>query len=153
MPHTTIVSSPLPITFAVLALVPRSGQVLMVRRQGRDGWTLPAGRVLPGRCLILTARETLLRGTGYDRAVSETLAVSMDTDDSGTLTSFSYVLDGGSTPELPRYPRRLPEGAAWLPLRELGEPPALVQQAIVASAQGRRLPLLVNATRPNAAFS
>ncbi|UED86569.1 NUDIX domain-containing protein [Streptomyces profundus] len=152
MTITTILRSPVPIVFHVLATT-RSRHVLMVRDEEHGGWMLPAGVAAPGRCLILTARQTLWEATGYDRAVSEALAVSLDTDAGGTLNAVSYVLDGGETADVPRHPHHLPPDAAWLPTRELTHPPALVHRALIAAAQQRKLPLLINADRPEAAYT
>ncbi|WP_062205335.1 hypothetical protein [Streptomyces sp. NBRC 109706] len=153
MTTTTILRSPLPIVFHVLVTTCRSRHVLMVRDEEGGGWMLPAGVAAPGRCLILTARQTLLDSTGYDRAVSEALAVSLDTDAGGTLNALSYVLDGGETADVPRHPHHLPPNAAWLPKRELTHPPALVHRGMIAAAQHQKLPLLVNADRPEAAYT
>ncbi|SOD64027.1 hypothetical protein SAMN06297387_1146 [Streptomyces zhaozhouensis] len=150
--HTTILSSSVPIRFHILATVGVS-HVLMVRgeREGRDeGWVLPHGPLPQGRCMILTARELLASTTGLDRALSQVLAFSLDTDDSGELNGISYVLDGGHLPDLPSVDPK--DGASWVPMRELHEPPALYQYGIIAAAQGRPLPLLVNSDRPDAAF-
>ncbi|SOD66759.1 ADP-ribose pyrophosphatase YjhB, NUDIX family [Streptomyces zhaozhouensis] len=149
---TTINRSPIPITFHVLATT-QTNHVLMVRgtrEDGQEGWVLPHGRVPQGRCIILAAREALLEATGCDRTLSEVLAVSPTTDDAGTLNGLTYVLDGGVLPQLPA--REPKEGAGWVPLRELYEPPALYQYAIIATGQRRRLPLLINTDRPEAAF-
>ncbi|WP_062211448.1 NUDIX domain-containing protein [Streptomyces sp. NBRC 109706] len=152
MPRTTIVRSSLSITFHVLATT-RTNHVLMVRGSygGReDGWVLPNGRVPNGRCLILTARETLMETTGCDRALSDVYAVSPVTDEEGELTGLAYVLDGGHLPDLPS--NKPKDGASWVPLRELHEPPALYQYAIIAAGQRRKLPVLVNGDRPEATF-
>ncbi|WP_147472731.1 NUDIX domain-containing protein [Streptomyces triticirhizae] len=151
--RTTIVRSSVPFTFHVLATT-QSNHVLMVRgkREGMDdGWVLPHGTVPQGRCVILAARELLMKRTGCDRSLAEVLAVTPTTDEDGTLNGFSYVLDGGVLPEVPDNDPA--EGASWVPMRELHEPPALYQYAIIAAGQRRRLPLLVNADRPEAAFS
>ncbi|GAA3864102.1 hypothetical protein [Streptomyces sedi] len=149
---TTINHSPIPITFHVLATT-QSNHMLMVRgmrEDGQEGWVLPNGQVPPGRCIILTARETFLEATGCERALSEVVAVTPTTDDEGTLNGLTYVLDGGVLPDVPsRDPK---EGASWVPMRELYEPPALYQYAIIATGQRRRLPLLINTDRPEAAF-
>ncbi|GAA3875403.1 NUDIX domain-containing protein [Streptomyces sedi] len=150
--RTTIRTSPVPFTFHILATT-ATNHVLMVRgkREGMDdGWVLPHGTVPQGRCAILAAREVLNETTGLDRSLSEVLAVTPTTDDDGALTGFSYVLDGGVIPELPSNDPA--GGASWVPMRELHEPPALYQYAIIAAGQRRRLPLLVNADRPDAAF-
>ncbi|WP_062205146.1 hypothetical protein [Streptomyces sp. NBRC 109706] len=63
------------------------------------------------------------------------------------------MLDGGHTPTIPRNAhKRLPANAGWLPLRELHEPPGIVQYALSAATQRRRLPVLVNGQRPDAAY-
>ena len=149
---TTIVRSSLPISFHILATT-ASNHVLMVRgdREGmEDGWVLPHGQVPNGRCVILTARELLMNSTGCDRVLSEVYAVTPTTDESGELNGLTYVLDGGHLPELPS--NEPAEGASWVPMRELHEPPALYQYAIIAAGQRRKLPLLINADRPEAAF-
>ncbi|GAA3886800.1 NUDIX domain-containing protein [Streptomyces sedi] len=151
--HTTIVRSGLSVTFHVLATT-QTNHALMVRgpREGReDGWVLPHGEVPDGRCVILTARELFMETTGYDRALSEFYAVSPMTDERGELNGLTYVLDGGHTPGVPANPPK--DGASWVPMRELHEPPALYQYAIIAAGRRRRLPLLINADRPEAAFS
>ena len=150
--RTTIVRSSVPFTFHVLATT-ASNHVLMVRgprENGEEGWVLPHGRVPNGRCMILTARELLLETTGCDRALSEVYAVTPTTDEAGELNGLAYVLDGGHLPDLPSNEPK--EGASWVPMRELYEPPALYQYAIIAAGQRRKLPLLVNADRPEAAF-
>ena len=152
MTRTTIVRSSLPITFHVLATT-ATNHVLMVRGKrasGEEGWVLPHGQVPGGRCVILTARERLLETTGCDRALAEVYAVSPLTDDHGHLNGLTYVLDGGHLPDLPS--REPKTGASWVPMRELHEPPALYQYAIIAAGQRRKLPLLINADRPEAAF-
>ncbi|RMI44296.1 NUDIX domain-containing protein [Streptomyces triticirhizae] len=149
--RTTIVHSTLPITFHVLATT-ASNHALMVRgqREEGEGWVLPHGAVTPGRCLILTARERLMEVAGYDRPLSEVLAVTLRTDEDGELNGVEYVLDGGVLPEVPDNDPR--EGASWVPMRELHEPPAIYQYAIIAAGQRRHLPFLVNGDRPDAAF-
>ncbi|KAB8159513.1 hypothetical protein FH609_028410 [Streptomyces sp. 3MP-14] len=95
--RTTIVRSTVPFTFHVLATT-QSNHVLMVRgkREGMDdGWVLPHGTVPQGRCVILAAREVLMKQTGCDRSLAEVLAMTPTTDEDGTLDGFSYVLDGG----------------------------------------------------------
>ncbi|KAB8165753.1 hypothetical protein FH609_015175 [Streptomyces sp. 3MP-14] len=151
--HTTIVDSPIPLTFHILATT-HSNHVLMVRgnrEDGDQGWVLPHGQVPNGRCVILTAREHLIATTGYDRTLAEIYASSPRTDEQGTLIGLDLVLDGGHLPELPSNDPK--GGASWVPMRELHEPPGLYQYAIIAAGQRRRLPLLVNGDRPEAAFA
>ncbi|GAA3873436.1 hypothetical protein [Streptomyces sedi] len=151
--RTTITRSPLALTFHILATT-TSNHALMVRgrrEQGEEGWVLPHAELPPGRCPILAARELLLTTTGYDRALNEVLAFSPRTDEAGELNGLEYVLDGGVLPEVPGSDPR--EGTSWVPMRELHEPPAIYQYAIIAAGQRRRLPLLINADRPDAAFS
>ncbi|WP_062206496.1 hypothetical protein [Streptomyces sp. NBRC 109706] len=136
------------ITFMVLATT-RDGHLLMV--QGPDGWTLPHGTIPPGRCPVLTARETLMDTTGYDRGVTDAYAISLTHHPTNTLT---YVLDGGHTPTIPAGAHKhLPTNAAWLPLRELHEPPPIIRNALTAAAQRRRVPVLINGERPDAAYT
>ncbi|WP_158920815.1 hypothetical protein [Streptomyces sp. NBRC 109706] len=143
-------STTLPISFSVLSTT-LDGHLLMV--QGRDGWVLPSGTVPPGRCIVLTARETFREATGYDRPVSEAYAVTVVTDHTGTPTSLSYVLDGGQLPNLPRDANKyLPPGAGWLPLAELHEPTPVIHHALVAATRRHRLPILINGSRPDAAY-
>ncbi|UED84089.1 hypothetical protein [Streptomyces profundus] len=136
------------ITFLVLATT-RDGHLLMV--QGTDGWTLPNGTVPHGSCPVLTARQTLMDTTGYDRGVTDAYAISVSTEPTVSLT---YVLDGGHTPTIPAGAHKhLPANAGWLPLRELHEPPPIVRYALTAAAQRRRIPVLVNGERPDAAYT
>ncbi|WP_062203934.1 hypothetical protein [Streptomyces sp. NBRC 109706] len=135
------------IAFLVLSTT-QDDHLLMV--QGPDGWTLPHGTVPPGHCPVLTARQTLMHQTGYDRGVTDAHAISV-THKTNTLT---YVLDGGHMPALPRNAHKyLPPNAGWLPLRELHEPPPIVQYALTAAARRRRIPVLVNGQRPDAAYT
>ncbi|UED84873.1 hypothetical protein [Streptomyces profundus] len=150
--HTTLSRSPVPIRFHVLATT-ATHHVLMVRGSGENAaWVLPNGEVGAGRCPILAAREKMIRATGYDRSCCEALAFSLDTDEAGRLTALTYVLDGGELPRVPADANRLPERVGWLPLRELNEPPSIVQYAIIATNRRRRIPLLINGDRPEAAF-
>ncbi|WP_062208248.1 hypothetical protein [Streptomyces sp. NBRC 109706] len=150
--HTTIRRSPVPIRFHVLATT-ATHHVLMVRGSGDDAsWVLPNGEVEPGRCPILAAREKMIRATGYDRSVCEMLAVSLDTDEAGELNAITYVLDGGELPRVPADSKQLPPKVSWLPLRELNEPPSIVQYAIIAGNRRRRIPVLINGDRPDSAF-
>ncbi|UED86481.1 NUDIX hydrolase [Streptomyces profundus] len=150
--RTTIVRSSLPISFHILATT-QTNHVLMVRGTHEgvdDGWVLPHGQLPDGRCMILTARELLMDATGCDRALSEVLAFAPTTDDNGHLNGLAYVLNGGVLPDVPSHAPK--DGASWVPMRELHEPPALYQYAIVAAGQRRMLPLLVNGDRPEATF-
>ncbi|UED83873.1 hypothetical protein [Streptomyces profundus] len=136
------------ITFMTLSTT-RDGHLLMV--QGPDGWTLPNGTVPPGSCPVLTARQTLMDTTGYDRGVTDAYAISVTHTDPVSLT---YVLDGGHTPTIPAGAHKhLPPNAGWLPLRELHEPPPIVRYALTAAAQRRRVPVLINGERPDAAYT
>ncbi|GAA3861973.1 NUDIX hydrolase [Streptomyces sedi] len=148
----TIHRSPIPITFHVLATT-QTNHMLMVRgtrEDGQEGWVLPHGQVPNGRCIILTAREVFEEATGCERSLSEVLAITPTTDEAGTLNGLTYVLDGGVLHDLPFHDPK--EGASWVPMRELYEPPALYQYAIIATGQRRRPPLLINTDRPEAAF-
>ncbi|GAA3889276.1 hypothetical protein [Streptomyces sedi] len=150
---TTIAHSPLILSFHILATT-GTNHVLMVRgrrEDGEEGWVLPHGDVPEGRCVITTARALFTHATGCDRSLSDVLAFTPTTDATGQLTGLTWVLDGGVLPDLPANEPK--EGASWVPMRELHEPPALYQYAIIAAGQRRRLPLLINADRPTAAYT
>ncbi|MDT0270677.1 NUDIX domain-containing protein [Streptomyces sp. DSM 44915] len=150
--HTKILRAALPVTFHILAST-HTNHMLMVRGRkddGGEGWVLPHGQVTPGRCLILAARELLREQTGCERALTEYFLCTPTTDEHGTLNGLTYVLDGDILPDVPGVDPA--EGASWVPMRELHEPPGLYQYAIIAAGQRRRLPLLINADRPEAAF-
>ncbi|WP_062204427.1 NUDIX domain-containing protein [Streptomyces sp. NBRC 109706] len=142
----------LPVTFHILAMT-RANDALMVRGEkspGDEGWVLPNGTVPAGQCPILTARKTLTKATGYDRALTDVLAFTLTTDDRGAVNGVTYVLDGDVVPEVP--PMEPNPSVGWVPLRELHEPPGLYQYAIIAAGRRRALPLLVDGDRPEAAF-
>ncbi|MDT0269050.1 hypothetical protein RM844_22445 [Streptomyces sp. DSM 44915] len=141
------------VSFHVLATT-RCNHALMVRGEKEDGsgegWVLPHGTVPAGQCPIATAREYLMATTGYDRALTEVLALTTRTDAKGAVIGLTYVLDGDTLPDVPSLdpsPR-----AGWVPLRELHEPPGLYQYAIISAGRRHALPLLVDGDRPEAAF-
>ncbi|UED83268.1 NUDIX domain-containing protein [Streptomyces profundus] len=147
--RTVIARSPVLIYFQVLATT-ASDHVLMVR--GSEGWELPGGELRSGECVILAARETLWKTTGYERGLTDVLAVTLDTDESGRLNRIVYVLDGQVIPQVPADAKRLPSSAAWMPLREWAEAPPLVQYGVMSAGRRNRLPLLINGDRPESAF-
>ncbi|WP_062205327.1 hypothetical protein [Streptomyces sp. NBRC 109706] len=117
--------------------------VLMVR-SAEGVWELPRGTVAPGACPVASAREAGVRRSGYCGSFEYALAVSLETNADGRVTGLEYVLDGGRTETVPTGPGRLRAGAAWRPMRELLESEPLIQHALLALAQGERVPVLVN---------
>ncbi|UED84194.1 hypothetical protein [Streptomyces profundus] len=114
------------ITFMTLSTT-RDGHLLMV--QGTDGWTLPNGTVPSGSCPVLTARQTLMDTTGYDRGVTDAYAISVTHTDPVSLT---YVLDGGHTPTVPDATEDTHPHTRWAPITSLTENQA-IQEALDAA--------------------
>ncbi|UED86565.1 NUDIX domain-containing protein [Streptomyces profundus] len=126
-------------------------QVLLVRN-AEDVWELPGGVVAPGACLVAAARELGVRRLGYFGSFEYALAVSLETGVDGRVTGVAYVLDGGRTETVPTEPGGLREGAEWRPLRGLLESGPLVQHALLALAQGERVPVLTNGETTHAGW-
>lgn len=114
------------------------GEVLMVRQEGEDGWSEPAGKVEPGETLEEAARREVAEETGVTCTIDDVLVAQVieatDRDDSNRPSVYrlivvfagSYV-SGDPQPEegeidVVRWWNRLPDELLYDELAELSVP-------------------------------
>ncbi|MDN0199718.1 NUDIX domain-containing protein [Streptomyces sp. S.PNR 29] len=137
----------------VLAEHPKGPRVLMVKDLSTGAWSLPGAEVPEGEAIPDVGARVLERQTGLALRLARVLA--LDHSPGGTFASepdtLTVVMDGGFVGQdrartLARLPSRV--GALlpmrWATLTEAETEPGHVRHAVVASAQGTPLPVLVD---------
>ncbi|MFD7246489.1 NUDIX hydrolase [Streptomyces massasporeus] len=125
----------------------------MVKDLSTGAWTLPGAEVPEGDAIPDVGARVLERQTGLALRLARVLA--LDHSPGGTFASepdtLTVVMDGGFVgQDRARTLARLPSHVAtllpmrWATLAETETEPGYVRHAVVASAQGTPLPVLVN---------
>ncbi|MGW3725385.1 hypothetical protein [Streptomyces sp. NPDC000851] len=137
----------------VLAEHPSGPRVLMVKDLATGEWCLPGTEAPESAAIPEVGARALERQTGLALRLARVLAV--DHSPGGTFASepdtLTVVMDGGFVGQgRARTLARLPSHVGtllpmrWATLAEVGTEPGYVRHAVVASAQGTPLPVLVN---------
>ncbi|WP_282699471.1 NUDIX domain-containing protein [Streptomyces sp. CC219B] len=137
----------------VLAEHPKGPRVLMVKDLSNGAWSLPGAEVPEGEAIPDVGVRVLERQTGLALRLARVLAV--DHAPGGTFASepdtLTVVMDGGFVgQDRARTLTHLPSQVGtllpmrWATLAEVETEPGYVRHALVASARGVPLPVLVN---------